>query len=405
MFMIRIGLIREGKVPHDNRVALTPEQCKRVIERFPEVEIQVQSSPNRCFSDEEYLAAGFQPVEDVSDSDILLGIKEVPVSMLIPNKTYLFFSHTVKKQPYNRKLFQAILQKNITLIDYELLKQKDGTRILGFGYFAGVVGAHNGLYAYGKRTDAFQLERAHKFAHMEDLFKTYKTLSLPPVKIVVTGSGRVSRGILRVMEELKIQEVSPMDYINNEYNYPVYTHLKAGSLYVNPETGEYNREEFHGNPENYICQFRDYIQHTDILMNGIFWNERIPRLFEPEDISSPDFRICTIADITDDKNGSVPCNLGDSTIVDPVYGVDRATGDKTAPYLSSSIDIMAVGNLPNELPRDASHSFGEELISGILPRLIRENEDPIIENATMVKAGNITQMYAYLEDYGRVEAV
>src|SRR5690606_3676963 len=220
MFMIRIGLIREGKVPHDNRVALTPEQCKRVIERFPEVEIQVQSSPNRCFSDEEYLAAGFQPVEDVSDSDILLGIKEVPVSMLIPNKTYLFFSHTVKKQPYNRKLFQAILQKNITLIDYELLKQKDGTRILGFGYFAGVVGAHNGLYAYGKRTGAFQLERAHKFAHMEDLFKTYKTLSLPPVKIVVTGSGRVSRGILRVMEELKIQEVSPMDYINNEYNYP-----------------------------------------------------------------------------------------------------------------------------------------------------------------------------------------
>lgn len=403
--MIRIGLIKEGKIPSDNRVALTPEQCKRISSEFPEVQILVQSSENRCYSDEEYRKAGFIPSDDISTADILLGIKEVPVEMLIPDKTYFFFSHTVKKQPYNRYLFRKILEKKITLIDFELLTHSNGSRILGFGYFAGIVGAHNGLYAYGKRTGSIELKRAFSFTSMQDLFNSYKKIKLPDIKIAVTGSGRVSQGILKIMDELNIKQVSPDDFKKINYNYPVYTHLKGGDLYVHKSQGNYNRNHFHGHPEEYICLFPSYTAHTDILMNGIFWNEKIPRLFDWEDIRKEEFKLNTIADITDDKFGSVPCNLGDATIDDPVYGVNKISGEKTAPYLKNSIDIMAVGNLPNELPRDASENFGEEFISYILPRLLSKAKDDILERATMVKNGIITPAYAFLENYGKPDGM
>lgn len=400
--MITIGLLKEGKIPPDNRVALTPAQCKWLQKNFPGLKILVQSSASRCFKDTEYQRAGIEASEDLTACDILLGIKEVPKNELIPGKTYLFFSHTRKKQPYNQGLMQAMVKNRITLIDYECMEHEDGQRIIGFGFFAGVVGAHNGMMIYGQRTGAFHLDRVYKQKDFKELIHTYFGLKIPPIKIVVTGSGRVAHGILEVMNLMGIIEVEKEDYLQRSFAYPVYVQLKGSDLYAHRQTGQYNREDFHSHPENYDCLFYQYIPQTDILMNGIFWDVDMPRLFSQEQVSEPNFRIQVIADVTDDCNGSVPINLGDQSIENPVYGVDRKTIRKTAPYLPGSIDVMAVGNLPNELPRDASKYFGEQLIKYILPDLLGGGS-PVIERATILEKGRLTEKFKYLSDYASVD--
>ena len=399
--MPSIGLIREGKIPSDNRVAFTPAQCKWILQHFPQVTIEVQSSPHRCFSDKEYKAAGIKVVDELSVCDLVFGIKEIPVNMLQPGTTYLFFSHTRKQQPQNRELFRTLLAGNNTLIDYECLEHEDGQRILGFGFFAGIVGAHNGVMAYGKRTGQFELERVYRQKSFRTLIHTYFGLKLPPIKIAVTGSGRVAHGILEIMNLLEVIEVEPEEFLQRDFAYPVFTQLKGHDLYRHKNSEAYDREDFHTNPSDYQCTFMKYAGTADILMNGIYWDTNVPRLFEKEAIQQPGFRIRTIADITDDKGGSVPINLGDSTIEDPVYGVDIKTFEKTLPYLESSIDVMSVGNLPNELPRDASRYFGQQLIKNVLKDLV-EGNSTVIENATMISKGRITPRFEYLEEYGGV---
>lgn len=396
--MIKIGLIREGKIPSDNRVALTPAQCKWIHKNSSTIQIVAQSSPGRCFSDREYQVAGVEVKDDISDCDILLGIKEVPAAELIEGKTYLFFSHTKKKQAHNQSLLRAILDKRINLIDYECLEHEDGQRIIGFGFFAGVVGAHNGMMAYGSRTGLFKLDRVYKQRSFRELIHNYFGLKLPNVKIAVTGSGRVAHGILEIMNLMGIHEVEPDEYLKRRFAYPVYTQLKGAELYEHKETCKYSREDFHESPENYNCKFLPYAAQTDILMNGVYWDKNVPRLFEKADIKTDTFIIQTIADITDDENGSVPINMGDQSIEDPVYGVDRESLQKTAPYLPASIDVMAVGNLPNELPRDASRYFGEQLIKYILEDLTG-NSSEIIERASIAKSGKLTPHFSYLQDY------
>ncbi len=396
--MISIGLIREEKIPPDNRVALTPSQCKWLQENRG-INIIVQSSPIRCFTDAEYAQSGIAVSEDVSHCNILLGIKEIPAGSILPGKTYLFFSHTKKQQPHNRELFRTMLQKGVTLIDYECLEHEDGQRILGFGFFAGVVGAHNGIMAYGKRTGLFDLGRVYRQRDLRALIHTYFGLKLPPIKIVVTGSGRVAHGILEVMNLMGIIEVEPDEYISRDFTYPVFTQLKGRDLYARKDGSPYNREHFHEAPQEYHCLFPPYTQMTDILMNGIYWDVHVPRLFEWEHFDDPAFRIQTIADITDDTNGSVPCNLGDTTIEDPIYGVHKTTHKRTAPFVGTSVDVMAVGNLPNELPRDASRYFGEQLINHVLDDLISNGSDTI-ERATMIREGRLMKRYEYLEKYG-----
>ncbi len=398
--MIKIGLIREGKIPPDNRVALTPAQSKWVQENLP-VSIKVQHSETRCFTNDEYAQAGIEVKEDVSDCEILLGIKEVPVNMLIPEKIYLFFSHTKKMQPYNQNLLQNIITKKITLIDYECFEHDDGTRIIGFGFFAGVVGAHNGMMAYGNRTGAFKLERVYQQKNFQHLIHTYFGLKLPLLKIAVTGSGRVAHGILEIMNLMEIHEAEPDEYLEQKFHYPVYVHLKGNDLYEHKLTGKYTRNDFHNHPENYNCLFKKYISETDILLNGVYWEEKIPRLFEMADLKNHNFNITTIADISDDRNGSVPCNIGEGRMEDPIYGVDKFTGKITPPYLANAVDVMAVGNLPNELPRDASRYFGEQLIKFILKDLINEGSK-IIADATIVKKGKLTNGFSYMKKYAGI---
>ena len=396
--MKKIALIKEGKIPADNRVALTPAQCKWIHRNFLDVQIVVQSAGNRCFSDKEFLMAGIEVRDDVSDCDIFLGIKEVPVDQLLPGKTYLFFSHTKKQQPRNQRLLRAVLDKDITLVDYECLEHEDGHRIIGFGFFAGVVGAHNGMMAYGIRTGAYQLERVYKQRSFRELIHTYFGLRLPNLRIAVTGSGRVAHGVVEIMNLMGVVEVEPDEYLEKSFAYPVYTQIKGPELYRRRIDKTYSRDQFHLHPELYECKFLPYAYVSDILMNGVYWEKNIPRLFDRTDVQDPKFRIVTIADVADDAGGSVPINLGDQTIDDPVYGVDRKSFEKTAPYLSGSIDVMAVGNLPNELPRDASRYFGEQLIKYVLPDLL-SGGSIITEKATIAKRGNLTAHFEYLRSY------
>lgn len=400
--MIKIGLLKEGKTPPDNRVALTPAQCKWIIKNIPDVQITVQSSPQRCFSDREYTLAGIEVSDDISHCDVLLGIKEVPPEQILSNKTYLIFSHTCKRQPQNQKMLQTLMKNNCTLIDYEALKHEDGQRIIGFGFFAGIVGAHNGMMAYGNRTGSFALERVYKQKDFKSLIHNYFGLKLPNVKIAVTGSGRVAHGVLEIMNLMGVIEVEKEQYLSREFAYPVYVQLKGSDLYQHKINGSYNRDEFHQQPSLYKCLFSAYANATDILMNGVYWDKEVPRLFDKEMISDQKFRIQTIADITDDCNGSVPINYGDQTIEDPVYGVDRNSFEKTAPYLPGSIDVMAVGNLPNELPRDASQYFGEQLMKYVLQDLYAGGS-AVIERATIVKNGKLTSNFSYLQEYAHGE--
>jgi len=397
---MRIGLIRERKTPPDTRVALTPKQCANLLQQYPGISIVVEPSSDRCYSDDEYRAEGITIQEDLSDCDVLLGIKEVKVDYLIPGKTYFFFSHTKKKQPYNQKLMQAMIEKKIRMIDYECLTHTDEQRILGFGLYAGIVGAHNGLLTYGKKTGTYQLPAAHEVGSYEEMLKAYEQIILPNIKIVVTGSGKVAAGILDVMTQLDVEAVEPEDFLTHQYDYPVYTHLKGSALYARKDNDLFHRDDFHANPEAYKCLFSQYVSQTDILMNGIYWDEKIARLFEKQDIQRNDWRISVISDITCDVDGSVPINVGASTIADPVYGINRKTLQKEAPFQPGKeiIDVMAVDNLPNELPRDASQYFGVHFEKYVLSELLHGDSD-IIRRATICEDGKLTSYYEYLSDY------
>ena len=399
--MLIIGLIREGKSPADNRVALTPAQCKWIHKNSETVKVIVQSSLTRCFTDKEYTAAGVEVKNELNECDILFGIKEVPADQLMAEKTYFIFSHTKKAQLHNQKMMQEMIRKKITLTDYECLAHEDGQRIIGFGFFAGIVGAHNGMMSFGKRTGTFHLTRVGDTRDYRQLIHTYFGLKLPKIKIAITGSGRVAHGVLEIMNLLGVTEVEPFDYLHRNYEYPVYVHLKGRDLYERKDDGTYNRDDFHANPIDYKCSFSPFVKQTDILMNGVYWDKDIPPLFTLDEFRDASFKIQTIADITNDTCGSIPVNIGDSTITDPVYGVDKITIQRTAPYLPASVDIMAIGNLPNELPRDASRYFGEQLIKFVLEDLAKGGS-AILDRATILKNGQLTELYSYLKEYAGV---
>jgi saccharopine dehydrogenase (NAD+, L-lysine forming) len=400
MNKIKIGLVREGKTPPDKRVPFTPLQTEEIEQRFPNVKVICQESPIRCFKDDEYRARGIEIASDVSDCDILMGIKEVQIDSLVPDKTYLFFSHTIKKQPYNRKLLQAILKKNIRLLDYEALKDSQGNRLVAFGRYAGIVGAYNGLWTYGKRYNAFSLRRAFECFDINDLKLELRKVELPPLKIILTGAGRVGRGSMETLDSAGIRKVNAADFLAKTYNEPVYVQLSSSDYHRRKNGGSFNRDEFHKNPENYESFFTDFTRAADLLLAGAYWNPKAPVLFTKEDMAKPDFKIRIIADITCDINGSIPSTKQASTIVDPLYDYDPTT-DGVSPALTSDkfVTVMAIDNLPCELPRSASDEFGRDLIDRVLPMLIGDDKEQVIERATVTKNGKLTSHFSYLQDY------
>ncbi len=396
-----IALIREGKVPPDSRVIFTPQQCREIQERF-NVIVLVEQSPIRCFPDEEYIAAGIQVVEDRPDADIYLGVKEVPTSQMVPGKIYLFFSHTMKGQPYNRPLLQAILEKKICLIDYEAMVDDRGKRVAAFGYYAGVVGAHNTMYAFGKRTGLIHMPRMkhlHDYAEARDF---YESIDIPPMKVVVTGTGRVGKGAVRVLKDMGLTEVTPEAFLAGQLLPPSCFTVLSPEYYVQHREGKaFVKSDFYLNPADYSSSFRPFTRVADVFINAILWKDDAPAFFTVNEMASPEFRIHTIGDITCDiaPHSSVPSTIRPSTIQDPVYGYDPQTQQEAPPYSENVIDVMAIDNLPSELPRDAATAFGAALLEYVLPDLLNGMDSPMIERATITKDGQLTKRFAYLQDY------
>ncbi|HTF18797.1 MAG TPA: NAD(P)-dependent oxidoreductase [Chryseolinea sp.] len=404
MNQINLGLIREGKVPPDKRVPFTPLQVQELMQRYPYVKVFCQASDIRCFADDEYAAVGVQVVDELSHCDILMGIKEVPLTLLIPDKTYLFFSHTIKKQSYNRLLLESVLSHRVRLIDYEALKDNQDNRLVAFGRYAGIVGAYNGLWTYGRRYGTFLLKRAHECFDVNDLKLELRKVTLPPVKIILTGSGRVGKGAMETLDTAGIRKVSPHDFLIRSYSEPVYVQLHSSDYHDRIAGGAFNRAEFHQYPNRYESRFHEFARVADVLMAGAFWNPGAPVLFTRAEMTNPAFKIKVIADITCDINGSVPSTVRSTTIVDPVYDFDPATG-KTYPGFSSDdyITVMAIDNLPCELPRSASEEFGRDLIDRILKPLFVEDPDNIVERGTIAQNGRLMPRFQYLEKYVRGE--
>ncbi len=396
--MITIALLREEKQPADKRVLLTPSQCLLLKNLYPQINILVQSSPSRCFEDQHYQNIGIEIKEDVSNADFLMGIKEIPSQFLIPNKHYFFFSHTTKKQAHNQEMLKNIITKNITITDYETLRWKNGDRIIGFGRFAGIIGAYNGILAYGKKFKLFELKPAYLCRDFDELKKELKKIKLSNTKIILTGNGRVSLGALELLKITEIRQVSPSDLLTKQFNEAIYSVLLTENLYERTDGKPYDRSDFHHDPSRYRCVFKHYIPYCDLLINGIFWEARMDKLFSVEDIKNQWFNIDVIADISCDINGSVPITYKDTKMEDPIIGFSKQTLQPCLPFSEHSIDIMAVSNLPTELPKDASQQFGEMMIEYILPEMLKSQSD-IIDNATICKNGKLSKDYEYLSDY------
>ncbi len=395
---MRIGIIKEGKTPPDTRVPISPEQCAYIMDKFP-VEIWVQPSPNRCFKDEEYEAQGVRLTDEMDKCDVLMGVKEVKIKDLIGGKKYFFFSHTIKRQTYNQELLRAVVEKNIHLLDYEVLKDEKGRRVIAFGRWAGIVGAHNGLWTYGKRTNLFELPRMTSFKNFQEVKQFYnEKLVLPNIKIVLTGTGRVGQGAAEVLDSMKIRKVKPRELVNETFDEPVYSQLVCGNYAARKDGQSLTKEDFYKNPKLYKSIFEPYTNVADIMINGIYWDNDAPQFFTKSDMKKSDFNIKVIADVTCDiaPVASIPSTLYASTIAEPVFGYNPETEKAESAFQKETIDMMTIDNLPNELPRDASRNFGEQFINHVLEELLNHENSEMIHKASITKNGDLTENFEYL---------
>ncbi len=396
---MKFAIIKERKNPPDKRVVLTPKACQKLLKSFPHIEIKVESSEVRTFSDEDYKNIGLEVTKKVDDCDVMLGVKEVPAEALIPNKKYFFFSHTIKKQPYNRKLLQTVLDKNIELYDHEVITDKKGIRLVAFGRYAGIVGAYNGIRTYGLKTKSFELPKANTLHHQPDLINELKKIKLPAIKIVLTGKGRVSNGAKEMLEGMGIKEVDYNDYLTKNFNEAVFTQIDVLEYNKRKDGKVIDMYDFFKHPEAYKSDFFRFAKVSDVYIACHFYATGAPFLFTREDAKLPDFKIKVVADISCDIDGPVASTLRASTIADPVYGYDPF-GEKETDYLKKeAIAVMAVDNLPNELPKDASEGFSENFVKYVIPAFFNGDEDGILERARMTQNGKLTDHFAYLQDF------
>lgn len=403
MKQVRLGIIKEGKVPHDHRVPLTPKQCKTVEAQYPEVKIVVQPSNIRCYTDSEYSASGVELNEDLSSCDIILGVKEVNVADLIPNKKFMFFSHTIKKQPYNRQLLKAILDKKIQLIDYEVLKDQFNKRIIGFGRYAGIVGCYNGFRVLGLKTGLYHLKSAHECVNRKEMEQELAKVIFPSdTRVVLTGWGRVGNGAREVLDLLPIKEVTPSEFLEEQFDEPVFAHLDTEDYFKPKDGSAFVKSDFYTNPGAYTSVFGEYIGKgaATMYIPCHYWNSKSPFILTKEELMHEEVKLKVVADISCDIAGPIACTIRPSTISDPVYGYDPYSGEEVNFMNENSIAVMAVDNLPCELPKDASEDFGNELIKNVFPPLFREDPHNIIARGSETDLnGNLTAGFAYLSDY------
>jgi len=396
---MKFALIKERKNPPDKRVVLPPEACKNLVATYPDFELKVESSHTRTFTDAQYIDADVKVTDDVSDCDVLLGVKEVPIDALLPNKKYFFFSHTIKKQPYNRRLLQAILDKKIELYDHEVITNNKGIRIVAFGRYAGIVGAYDGFRTYGLKSNTFHLPKAEEIADQKGLIEELNKISLPVIKILLTGKGRVSNGAKEMLDGMHLKEVTAEEFLTKEFNEAVYAQIDVLDYNIRKDGKTINMQDFFENPTKYKSNFMQFAKVTDFYIVSHYWDKNAPYIFTKEDARSPDFNIKVIADISCDVNGPIASTIRASTIADPIYGYNPQTEKEIDFKDDDAIAVMAVDNLPCELPKDASIGFGESFAKRVIPAFFDGDKDGILQRALMTKNGKLTERYQYLQDY------
>lgn len=401
--MIKFAIIREGKKPIDERVPLTPDQVQKIMEGKPDCNFVIQSSEVRRIKDEEYANLGINVKEKISDADILLGVKEVPIDELIDGKTYMFFSHTIKKQAYNKPLLKAVLEKRIRLIDWECLRDSKGRRLIGFGRYAGIVGAYNAFRMYGHKFNAFKLLPAHNCHDRIELNDQLKNVHLPALKILLTGRGKVAKGAIEVLEELGIKKVGIRAFLKEKFTESVYCQITFQDYFKPTLGGEFNVQTFFRHPERFQSDFMRFAKAADMLIAGHYWDVRSPHFFSMADARREDFNIKLVADISCDIGGPIASTLRPSTIEKPFYGYDPMSGREVDFCDPNAIAVMAVDNLPCELPRDASRDFGEMFIHAVLPSFLNKDKNGILKRATIAENGAVTAEYAYLKSWVEAE--
>ena len=397
---ITFAIIKERKNPPDRRVVFSPSKLKQAAAQFPDARFIVESSEVRIFPDTAYTDAGFEVLQDVSQADVMLGVKEVPIDALLPNKKYFYFSHTIKKQPYNRSLLQAMLAKNIEMYDHETITKPGGARLIGFGRYAGLVGAYNGFRALGLRDGLFDLPKVEHLPDLEGVKAALDKITLPNIKIALTGSGKVAQGAKEILDHLNILEVSDTDYLTKEYTYPVYTMLDVMHYNKRQDGVKGSIQEFFKDPSGYQSNFMPYAKKTHYFIAGHFYGNGAPYLFTREDAKNKDFTINLIADISCDIDGPVAATIKASTIADPFYGYDPLQEKEVAYNAPSAITMMAVDNLPCELPKDASEGFGDMFLEHVIPAFFNSDADGVLSRAKMTSDdGKLTQNFSYLQEY------
>ena len=396
---MKFGIIKERKNPPDRRVVFSPEELTRLKQHYQNVTVQVERSDIRVFTDAQYEYLGIELTDDISDCDILFGVKEVPVENLIPNKTYFFFSHTIKKQPYNRKLLLAILEKNIDLYDYETIVDANNRRLIGFGRYAGIVGAYNSIRAFGIKFELFKLPKAETLSGKEALITHLKRLVLPPLKFVITGTGKVGNGAKEVLDAIKIKEVSVENYLTKNYTQPVYTQIDVLDYNKRKDGQVLDFTDFYQNPKEYVSDFERFTKVSDVYISGHFHSNEAPVILTREMLQSKDCKIKVVADVSCDVNGPIACTLRSSTIAEPLYGYFPNENKEVDVFHPAAIVVMAVDNLPCELPKDASEGFGEMFLEHVIPAFFNEDKDGILERAKITEKGKLTPRFSYLQDY------
>lgn len=405
--MLKFGLIKERKSPPDRRVVFSPAKLKEAVRKFPAASFEVESSDIRIFQDSEYEAAGFEVVEDLNDCEVLLGVKEVPIPALLPQKKYFFFSHTIKKQPYNRDLLREILQKKIELYDHEVIVKENGLRLIGFGRYAGIVGTYNLIRGLGLREDLFELPPAENLADLNELLSQLDQVKIPSLKIILTGNGKVSRGAMEILDHLEIKKVKVEDYLHKKFDQPVYCAIDVLDYNKRIDGEPGSNEDFYKNPELYKSNFLRFTKVSDVFIAGHFYGTGAPVFFTNEDAMSPEFKIKFIADISCDIKIPIPTTIRPSTIAEPFYGFDPVTEREVNFKNKAAIAVMAVDNLPCALPRDASEGFGEMFLEHVIPAFFNNDKDGILERARMTRNGKLTKRFSYLQKYvdGDLKAV
>lgn len=396
---MKFAVIQERKSPPDRRVVLDPKSCQKLLSGFPLAELMIETSPIRVFSDTEYIKSGLKVVEDVSDADVLIGVKEVPIEALIPNKSYFFFSHTIKKQPYNRDLLRAILDKNITLYDHETLIDENNQRLIGFGYYAGVVGAYNGMRTLGLKEHSFDLPKANALNGLKELQSELDAISLPNLKIILTGSGRVGQGAKEILDHLKIKQVSIEEFLSKNFNEAVYVQLDVLDYCERIDGKQLGKLDFFQHPEAYRSTFDRFTSVADMFVAGHFYGKGAPAFITREQAKAASFNLKVVADISCDIDGPVACTIRPSTIENPIYGYDPLSETEVDYMKSNAIAVMAVDNLPCELPKDASEGFGNTFVKEIIPAFFNNDVNGILERSRMTKNGQLTPAFSYLQAY------